>query len=117
MKRKKSKYWTRKYDPLYTWNRGGRLKEIRKRKLARKFFLHWKTKVWGGNLMRVVTPEKADEFRKRSLLKKVRKSQVFLLIFLRLLSHIKQYGGKTTRNGSSISKQKSVTKNIFSGKR
>lgn len=71
MKRKKSKYWTRKYDPLYTWNRGGRLKEIRKRHLARKFFLHWKTKVWGGTLIRVITPEKADEFRKRSLLKKV----------------------------------------------
>ena len=83
MKRKKSKYWTRKYDPLYTWNRGGRLKEIRKRNLARKFFLHWKTKVWGGNLMRVVTPEKADKFRKRSLLKKVRKSQKILKNFLK----------------------------------
>merc|ERR1711937_477955 len=50
MRRRKIK----RHDPTCTWNRGGRLKEIRIRHLARKFYWKWKEKTWGN---RNLTPK------------------------------------------------------------
>ena len=58
VKRKK-----RRYDPNYTWNRGGRLKEIRIRCLARKFAQKWKLKTFGGK----ITPSMARKHYERQL--------------------------------------------------
>ncbi|XP_022344687.2 protein SFI1 homolog [Crassostrea virginica] len=46
-KGKKSSVLIKNYRAGYTWNRGGRLKELRIRHLARKFLSIWKQKVFG----------------------------------------------------------------------
>ena len=48
----------RRYDPYYTWNRGGRLKELRIRNLARKYAFIWREKIWGN---RSLTPSVAKQ--------------------------------------------------------
>lgn len=56
----------RPYDRAYTWNRGGRVKELRIRCLARKFLQLWLLKAFG----RVRLPT-ARAFRRRQLLRSV----------------------------------------------
>ena len=60
---KKVRRKKRPYDPSYTWNRGGRLKEIRIRCMARKFAHKWIQQTWGGK----VNPEKAKKHYENNL--------------------------------------------------
>ncbi|XP_067933142.1 protein SFI1 homolog [Watersipora subatra] len=62
-KRRRARDVVKSYKPGYTWNRGGRLKELRLRHIARKYLAIWKTNVFG----RVLLSTARSHYRRRLL--------------------------------------------------